>query len=293
MWLIGVSNKHCERNNKVNYKEIIIFGLKTLFLTLILCICFLTASLLVGLPVLKYHAALALTTMCFFDVIVLSYLIVRSHWYSWKLITAVFIVFFGVKTFLSQVETVVFLQYLVKIVPTELIPQLFIHGAITAALFTPIAVFTYNKTSKALGEHKRLAMPVIEWFWKLALIATIYIIIYITFGMFVFMPLAGEAAQEYYANLQLPPWIIPFQGLRALIFTGIAILIVKMMKGRWLEAGLMVALTFSVIMGSSLLLPNEFMPINIRLAHLVEIMSSNFIYGWLIILILRVNGRIT
>ena len=52
-------------------------------------------------------------------------------------------------------------------------------------------------------------------------------------------------------------------------------------------AGLAVALLFSVVMNSQLLLPNAFMPREVRMAHLVETASSNFLFGWLIVLVLR------
>jgi len=52
-------------------------------------------------------------------------------------------------------------------------------------------------------------------------IAVVYVIIYISFGMFVFRPLAGEAFQEYYADLQMPGWILPFQMVRAMIWTAL------------------------------------------------------------------------
>jgi len=48
------------------------------------------------------------------------------------------------------------------------------------------------------------------------LVAVIYVIIHISFGMFVLRPLAGEAFLEYYADLQLPAWMVPFQMMRGL-----------------------------------------------------------------------------
>jgi hypothetical protein len=55
-----------------------------------------------------------------------------------------------------------------------------------------------------------------------------------------------------------------------------------MMKGHWTEAGLAVAILFSVLMGTQLLVPNEFMPDAVRIAHFVEVFSSNFFFGWIV-----------
>jgi hypothetical protein len=193
-------------------------------------------------------------------------------------------------TFLSQIETVVFLRYLVDIVPERIIPKLFIQGAIIAILFSPLAVLIHGrmrKTEELKKVNGRPIMPWMEWVWKLILIMFIYVAIYFSFGTFVFRPLAGEAFKEYYAGLQLPIWILPFQMVRALIWTALALPIIRMMKGNWWEAGLAVAMLYSILMGSILLLPNPYMPETIRIAHFIEVSSSNFLFGWIVVWLLN------
>lgn len=217
--------------------------------------------------------------------VVLSYTVIRSRWSGWRLMVTVFIVFYGITTFLSQIESVVFLKHLVNIIPAEMIPKLFAQGAIVAALFAPMLVLFWRK-KKGPDTHepnRRLIMPLKEWAWKLLLVAVIYIAVYTSFGAFVFLPLAGEAFREYYSGLEMPWWIIPFQGLRGLIWAALALPVIRMMKGGWWEAGLAVSLLFSVLMGSLLLVPTEIMPDKIRLAHLVEVSSSNFLFGWVVV----------
>ncbi|HZO19986.1 MAG TPA: hypothetical protein VFB46_13430, partial [Gemmatimonadaceae bacterium] len=83
------------------------------------------------------------------------------------------------------------------------------------------------------------------------------------------------------------PWLVPFQILRALLWVAIAVPVIRMMKGQWQETALAVALLFSVVMNAQLLLPNPYMPEPVRMAHLVETASSNFIFGaflgWLLV----------
>ncbi len=117
--------------------------------------------------------------------------------------------------------------------------------------------------------------------WKLVLT------IAIAFGQFVFIPLAGDAFEEYYAGLEMPQWILLLQAVRALIWVALAIPVIRMMKGPWWEAGLAVALLFSVLMGALLLIPQDIMPDKIRLAHFAEVTSSNFLFGWLVVFILN------
>ena len=280
-------------------KNVIILGLKVVVLAFLLFVCFLVASVAVGLSdsaqTVDSTSTMMVLTMCALDTIVLSYPIIRSRWTGWRLVVTIFFVFYGVMTFLSQIETVVFLQYLVEIVPAEMIPKLFMQGAITAALFSPLAILIHGRMRRCKEPWKpsrRLIMPWKEWTWKLALIAVIYVVVYVSFGSFVFMQLAGEAAQEYYANLQLPEWILLFQAVRAMIWTALALPVIRMMKGRWWEAGLAVALLFSVLMSANLLIPNPFMPETIRMAHFVEVSSSNFLFGWIVVWLLHIHQRV-
>ena len=262
--------------------------LKMIILTFLLFICYLIASTAVGLtntqPAEPMSAIIALLIVCTFQSAVISYLIIHSRWTSWRLIVTIFLVFYGITTFQSQIEAVVFLHYLVNIIPEEIIPKLFIQGAITAALFSPSAVLIHGK-SKMLAETKT---PVLEKLvWKLTLIAIIYVVIYFSFGKFVFIPLAGVAFREYYGALKLPVWIILFEMMRGIIWAALALLVILMMKGNRWETGLAVSLSFSVLMGFLLLLPNPYMPDTIRIAHFVEVFSSNFLFGWIVVWLLE------
>jgi len=233
--------------------------------------------------------------MCFLDAAVLSCLIIRSRLNGWRLVAAAFIIFFSVKTFLSQVETLVFLNYLVEVVSAESVPKFFMQGLIIAAIFSPSAVFIHGrlKPTEADGGVKRLKMPLREWGWKLLSISILYVFIYLSFGMFVFKPLAGPAFQGYYSGLQLLWWILPFQAFRGILWAGLAALIIWMLRGGLLESSLVTAFLFSILMASSLLLPTEVMPSAIRMAHFIEIMSSNFLFGSISVWLLGLRNRIS
>ncbi len=279
----------------MNAKTTVMLVLKIVILTFLLFVFSSIAAVVVGLSdsaqAVDSTGVVALLVVSFLETIVLSYAIIRSRWTGWRLVVTVFLVFFGVKTFLSQIETVVFLNYLVDVVPVEIIPKLFMMGAITAALFSPLAVLIHGKVKRAEESqepNQRLVLPWKEWVWKLILIAVIYVVIYFLFGLLVFRPLAGEAFQEYYGDLQLPAWIFPFQIVRAMIWTALALPVIRMMKGKWWEAGLTVALLFSVLMSAQLLLPaGEFMPDRIRISHFVELLSSGFLFGWSVVWLLN------
>ena len=85
--------------------------------------------------------------------------------------------------------------------------------------------------------------------------------------------------------------IFQTQLLRGLIFTGIAILILRTTDLPKLKAALLIGVVFSVMGGiAPLIPPNELMPANIRLAHGFEVGISNFVYGLLAGFILVQKG---
>jgi hypothetical protein len=269
--------------------------LRVIALTIILFICFGVAASVVGLAGDSQTSgqagsgALPLLAVCFLETAVMTYLILRSRWSGWRLIAAVFFVFYGVTTFMPQIESAVFLTHL----PPGMLPRLFLMGALIAAPFSVLAVLILGKRkAKAVDTQpdSRLVMPASEWAWILAVIALAYVILYFTFGYFVAW--RQPAVQEYYGGtdpgsfvaqmrtvLRDTPWLVPFQIVRAMLWVVLALPVIRMLKGQRTETALAVGLLFAVVMNAQLLLPNPYMPEAVRMAHLVETASSNLIFG--------------
>jgi hypothetical protein len=284
----------------MTWRSSLSFFLRIVLLAVLFMIIMSAASLAVGLGDTGQQADQAaagvslLGVSCLFSIAV-SYPIIRSRWSGWPLVLTMAVVLFGIMTFLSQIETVVYLKYLVDIVPAEMIPRMFLQGAIVAVLFSPLAVLVHGRMRRKdfflMDLNTRLNMPTAHWVWKLALLAVIYVLIYLGFGMFVFQPLAGDAFQQFYKGLEIPSWILLFQGLRGLIWVAMALPIIRMMKGSLWETGLAVSLLYAVLMGGLLLLPNPYMPEVISRAHFVEVALSNFFYGWIVVWVLSLGRR--
>jgi len=239
----------------------------------------------------------ALLIVSLINAAVWTYLILRSRWTSWKLILTVFVVFYGVNTLMPQIETAYFITRL----PPGMLPRLFLAGLIIGAVFAPLAVLILGKTKAVSSEHLRLQMPAGQWIWKLSLIVIAYVIIYFTFGYFVAW--RSAAVRAYYGGndpvgfivhitslLRDEPLLFLLQAVRALLWTALAVPIIKMTKGAWWEAGLAVALLFAVV-NSQLLIPNPLMPVEVRMAHLLETATSNFLFGWLVVFIVTFRSR--
>lgn len=226
-----------------------------------------------------------------------TYVILRSNWTGWKLILAVVFVFFGVNTVMPQIET----AYFVTRLPPGMLPRLFLAGLIIAVTFALLAVLILGKArSRATGDSWS-RIPAGALTIKLLLIVVVYLLLYFTFGYFIAWK--NPAVRAYYGGndpdgfiahianlLRTEPMLFVLQVVRALLWAALAVPIIKMMKGEWWESGLAVALLFAV-MTSQLLLPNPLMPAEVRMVHLVETATSNFLFGWLVVLILRGTGR--
>ncbi|MHB1414470.1 MAG: hypothetical protein ACYC1C_04390 [Chloroflexota bacterium] len=224
--------------------------------------------------------------MCFLYTIALSYPVIRSRWTGWKLVGAVFVAYAGITPILLQVETVVFLLFLVPIIPAEVLPRIIANGFLTAALFSPLLVLVFGKlrtkTAGAAAAAKS-RMSAMEWAWKLILIGVVYNVIYFTFGNLVAVPLAGDAFGEYYRDLVVPAWLPLVQVGRGMLWALVMLPVIRMMKGSWWEAGLAVALLSALLSAAPLFVPNQFMPDQMRFAHFFELLSSNFLFGWTIV----------
>lgn len=240
-------------------------------------------------------AAGSLLVVCILQTVVLAYVILRSRWGGWRLAVTIFVVLFGTMTVMPQIESAIFISGL----PPGFLPRLFLMGAIIAAILSPLAILILRKRKKDPSQQPRgrLVMPIREWAWKLGVIAVVYVGLYFTFGYYVAWQIPEVRAyyggtdptgfiEQMQSVLGDTPWLPAFQVLRAMMWTALALPVIRMMKGAWWEAGLAVALLFSVVM-AQLLMPNPYMPEVVRMAHLVETSSSNFIFGWFIVWLLH------
>ena len=167
-------------------------------------------------------------------------------------------------------------------------------GSLAAAVFSPIAVLVLGKWKKPATdvELTRRYEPATtrEWTWKFLVGGFVFLALYYLFGYFVAWQI--PSLRDYYGGTdpgsfvaqmksiaQNQPWMIPFQYVRALMWVGLAVLVIRSMKGAWWEVGLATALLFAVP-ALYLLIPNEMMPEVIRMTHLVETLPYQFFYGW-------------
>jgi phosphate transport system permease protein len=158
--------------------------------------------------------------------IVLSYPIIRSSWFGWPLVLTIAVVLFGIMTFLSQIETVVFLKYLVDIVPGEgvfgILPMVIGTLAVTLGALiigVPLGVMT----AVFLAEYAPGGIAL--WTRRaVELLAGIPSVVYGLFGMTVIVPLVRYIAVYWFEGILSPEMRTGFGIIAASLVLGIMIL---------------------------------------------------------------------
>ena len=171
-------------------------------------------------------------------------------------------------------------------ISAALLPGFFLQSIFIPLLFVPLAVI-------ALGKHhqsdtnpsvsQRLVMPPIQWVWKLAVIAVIYLLLYNLFGYFVawqnpnLTAMYGNGANKEVFDFAK---LIPLQLGRGVLWTLFAMPVIRMSKGNAWQIALLVGLLLALPMNMGHVMPNPFMPDpSVRLSHFIETSTSNFIFG--------------
>jgi hypothetical protein len=236
------------------------------------------------------------------NTVVLGYLVLRSSWHGWKLALVVFLVYFGVYSFLSNIEAFAFNNALD--IPANLLWMTLLTSLIMSLVFSPLAVWWLGKWrpdaaakgSTELGD----GIKTNQFLVKLAVLAAlVYPLLYFGFGYYVawqnpevrflytgstdILPFISQT----WTSITATPWLYPLQILRAFIWIGLAVLVMRSSKANWVETSIIVGLNFALLMNAQHLLPNPYMPDSVRLSHFIETASSNFIWGCVIVWVLH------
>ncbi|MDF1514942.1 MAG: hypothetical protein P1S60_14120 [Anaerolineae bacterium] len=230
-------------------------------------------------------APVLLVLTAFLQTIVLSYAVLRTGRHGWRLFVALFMAFYGISTLMVAVEAV----YLPDTLPLDIVLPLLVNGGMTAALFSGVAVLVWGRGHlQAVTPDKGVSVSWAPWTGKFVLIGVSWTILFVVFGALVFLPLAEMLAPEalaVYTNLDMPAWVLPFQLVRGMLWAALVLPLLLLMRGsRWATA-LTTGLLFAVPMGTNLLRATS-LPIGLLLAHPVEVLGENFIFGWLVARIL-------
>lgn len=117
--------------------------------------------------------------------------------------------------------------YLTDVLPPNVVQTLLINGAVTAVLFSQIAVWIYGRWAPNIitPEPPRLARyPVWSWIWRLALAGVLWVVLFVPTGLLVFQDLSKAldpvVADAYLAAFtpESPGLILVFQAVRGIVW---------------------------------------------------------------------------
>jgi hypothetical protein len=275
----------------MSLKNIAFAILKYVALVVVHFILFILTSGLVstGLPSIQSPETLpAIFTGMFLvalvDTGVISLIVVRSEWSGWRLFGATALAWYGVMTFMSQIETAWFapalgLSYRVPL-------AIALNAIPLVLLFTGAAVWVWGKARGPAAPPEapeRLPATPVEWVWKLALAAGLYLALYFGFGQLVawqnpaLRAMYGEGTNPVVFNNL---FLIPLQVARGVLWVLFALPVLRMTRGPLWQAAILVGLLYALPMNMGHAIPNPIMPdATVRLSHFIETATSNFIFG--------------
>jgi hypothetical protein len=282
-------------------KQSLAFIAKTILLTIWLTILFMVGSGVMGPPVDEVamsatdqsFAGIALLVVSLVDVLILSYLILKSRLHGWRLMLVVLAVYYGVKVAISQLEA----WYFMANVTPEMLRGIITMYIPSAILFPPVAVFVWGKLKAPVDNltdtapNRRMVMPRGQLILKIAALALIvYPLLFFSFGYFIAFKNPdvvafynsvdhGDFITQMAVTVASDPLLYPFEVMRALFWIALAAPVIRWTRGSAWHAALIIALAFSLLMNDVHLYPNPLMPRSVSTTHFIETASSNFIWG--------------
>jgi hypothetical protein len=189
------------------------------------------------------------------------------------LMMALVILTFGVSSVNPLIEAVVFGVMPLADAPSIVTGQLIL--AVVTSLIAAAALGKLRHGSQPSSPPKLRSI-------RLALAAFCYTVLYWTAGLFVW-----PFVKDYYATRTLPPvgLVLGLQLVRGALYV--------LYAWPWFRltprhSGIVLALVYSVVGGvAPLLLDNPYMPQSVRLAHMVEVGVSNFLFGLVVARLMR------
>ncbi|HXE79404.1 MAG TPA: hypothetical protein VNK41_01520, partial [Vicinamibacterales bacterium] len=169
----------------------------------------------------------------------------------------------------------------VLVVAAAIVPALFLNSFLAYLLFAPLMVVLCGRWSR--GAEGRPGWPQLSagrWLGLLAALDVLYLLLYYTAGTIIF-----PYVQSFYEGLTMPSTavVVLLQLLvRGPVFIAGGLLMVRMTPASRLELALLFAAVMSIIGGAAqLIIPTPFFPDAVRYVHFMEVVPSNFLFGFL------------
>ena len=215
-------------------------------------------------------------------VLLLAYYILNSSLFGMKLALSVFAIFFIIGNFNILIEA-----YIFNVTDRSETAMQMIYGFMYCiiASFLLVKIFDKWQGENVLNSFEKRS--IISWVWRVFVGIILYMFLYLLAG-FILQAVYPELLTFYQDKIPSFDVMIGTQVYRGLIFCLIAMLILRTLKVSMLRRAIYIGLVFAILGGiAPLIIPSELMPRYIRICHLVEVGTSNFLYGFILSFLLR------
>ncbi len=213
--------------------------------------------------------------------IILAIIAERSHVRGLRLFGLLWLTLYCVQSLFLLIEAIYFNAHLN--VPMDILMNgsfhVLIAGGVTGLIACALWRKPIGKDESKIGQNQLLL--------RIVLAAILYVFAYAIAGYFIAW--SAPEVREYYdfgETIKLFP-LIMLQLFRGTLWAIMALIIIRSINGRIISKGIIVGVTFSVLATAQLLYPSTFMPWEVRFPHLIEVGISNFIFGFLAVVVLN------
>ncbi|OHE67064.1 MAG: hypothetical protein A2Z99_14860 [Treponema sp. GWB1_62_6] len=225
----------------------------------------------------------------------LLFLIQDSRLHGSRLFGLTLLAYVGSAQLLGHVEMVAF-NFMFGFSAGEIV-FLVVSQALTALLFVPLVITVAGKWKAPAVLPEDRTGPFLpatrgSFLIRLAVLAALWYFCYMFAGFLI----ADPVTHDYYAAkhpdlASINSWLPILQFFRGIAWTLLLILGVRIMNRPLRESGLLVGLAYGVFHSAGLLLPSPFMPAEMRLSHLPEIIVSLALQGTLVVSVMAWRKR--
>jgi hypothetical protein len=281
--------------------KVIGIGFKTLLVTIVVGISFVIGAMVSGIgrgvpaPTGAAVTSPAMTLLLYFiaslvQAMVATYIVLQADWSGWKVAGGLFLLSLN-PTVQSAIEAAAYLQ---GHLPPHFVPHLLIMGLVSSALFAPLAVWILGGFQQGprqeSGERPRWSAA--RWTGTLAVTTLVGLVLYYLCGYYIAWQSAAlrqfysgsTAIRSFWGQVawtwSASPWMFPCQAVRALLFVGLTLPAIRMLRGGTRRVVLGTALMYVAFDGSpALILPNPLMPPAVAHVHAIEMVVWGLLFG--------------
>ena len=301
-------------------KKILSFILKTLLLSVGMLVVTIIISMIRPLPSEGNSAQdegtimLLLFTVTTVYALVIGLVIKNARGSRLQLVLGLMLAFYGVQTVIGQIEAIFFLTPLgerwgagsipVMEMPLDFIVSQFIVWGAVALVGVPLAVLLFDKRKKETRNSIQWLpnMSSRDWLLRIGIVIIAYELLYFGFGYFVawkdpaiLVYYQGTDPGSFFAQLanvaKETPGLYGLQAFRSLLWLVITLPVISMLRHKNWAGALLTGLFVSLPMNIPHIIPNPYMPAEVRAVHFIETVISTFIFGVLIFWLFRKSIR--